>query len=207
MQNINYTDQGSGFPVVFLHGFCENHSLWDDYALQLSKNYRIICPDLPGFGKSQLPTLLSLASVAKDLHKCIEGLGIAHYAVIGHSLGGYIALELVHQFKNQIEGLGLFNSNAFPDNEEDRHKRDKAILFLQKHAVEKFIQPFTPSLFHPNNQQRLQVDIQKAIAIGCESKIETIRAYTLAMKNRQNHFSTWANFDKPALFIGGDEDS
>lgn len=208
MPTIKATIQGEGFPIILLHGFCENKSMWFPYATELTKHYQIICPDLPGFGESALPIKdITLEEVADQLAAFLSEIKVEKCVIIGHSLGGYVALAMAERHPALIQGLGLFNSTAMADNEEAKHRRNKSILFLRKHPVPKFIEPFIPSLFHSKRKDELKEEIALATSIGLQSPLEAIIAYTLAMKNRKDRFELWKSFPFQTLFIGGANDS
>ena len=208
MPTIKSTRLGTGFPVIFLHGFCETKDMWFPFVEPLAKQYEVICPDLPGYGASLLSSKsLSLDNVADELAEHLAELGITSAAVIGHSLGGYVALSLAERHPELINGLGLFHSTAYPDSEEAKHRRDKALLFLKKHPVAKFIEPFIPSLFSESRKTELADEIAKATKIGLQTPLDTITAYTLAMRERKDLFGLWCSLPYPCLFIGGVEDS
>jgi pimeloyl-ACP methyl ester carboxylesterase len=207
MSTINFIQRGEGYPVLLLHGFCESAEMWFPFANPLIEEYQIICPDLPGFGNSPLIDRLTIESVADVLVNQLETLEIEKFVIIGHSLGGYVALSIAEKYPDKIQGLGLFHSHAFADTEEDKHKRDKALLFLEKHPVQKFIEPFIPSLFYEKRKGELQEEIIKATSIGLQSPLESIRAYTTAMKSRSDRFEIWQKIENHCLFIGGMNDS
>ncbi|WP_268123241.1 alpha/beta fold hydrolase [Roseivirga pacifica] len=204
MPAINFTVKGSGFPVVFIHGFCEDHSVWNHLQETLSKNYKVYCIDLPGFGESPLPNLpFNLADIGEQVFTWAQAQGIDKAAIIGHSLGGYVALEIAKSQPGLVEGLGLINSTAFADDEEGKVKRDKALDFLEKFSMEKFIAPFTPSLFNLKRKEEHKEAIEKATALAMKTTKEAAKAYTLAMRNRPDNFELWKNLNCPTLYIGG----
>lgn len=208
MPAINYTTLGTGFPVIFIHGFCETREMWFPFVEPLAERYRVSCVDLPGYGESPLEqTQLSLEEVADQLANWFRSKGIEKAVVIGHSLGGYVALALAERHPHLIQGLGLFHSMALADDEESKHKRDKALLFLKKHPVSKFIEPFIPSLFYDQRKAELQEEIRKSTEIGLQTPLDTIIAYTLAMREREDRFEVWKNLSCPCLFIGGVNDT
>lgn len=208
MPAIKSTRSGKGFPVVFIHGFCETSAMWFPYVDSLTDTYEIICPDLPGFGDSELSTNeLTIEKVADTLVQQLQTEGIFNAVFIGHSLGGYVALALAQRHPQMIRGLGLFHSHAFADTEADKHKRDKALLFLEKHPVEKFIGPFIPSLFYESRKTELKAAINRSTEIGLQSPLETIVAYTRAMRERKDRFDVWCKLPMRTLFIGASHDS
>ena len=182
--------------------------MWFPFVNPLTHNYEIICPDLPGFGHSELESgQISLEEVADQLAAQLQAEGIDEAVFIGHSLGGYLALALAERHPNMVRGLGLFHSHALADSDEDRHKRDKAILFLEKHPVNKFIGPFIPSLFHEGRKDALQAEIARSTEIGLQSPLKAIIAYTHAMRERKDRFDLWCQLPQHTLFIGGTHDS
>ncbi len=181
--------------------------MWFPYAEPLAKDYRVICVDLPGYGESPLKkTELSLEEVADQLASWFHSEGLDKAVVIGHSLGGYVALALAERHPHLIQGLGLFHSMALADDAESKHKRDKALLFLKKHPVAKFIEPFIPSLFYDQRKTELQEEITNSTRIGLQTPLNTIIAYTLAMRERKDRFEVWKNLPCHCLFIGGVND-
>lgn len=208
MPTIKSTRLGEGFSIVFIHGFCETREMWFPFVEPLAEHYKVICPDLPGYGESPLEqSELNLEQVADQLADWFGSEGLEKSVVIGHSLGGYVALALAERHPHLIQGLGLFHSMALADDEESKHKRDKALLFLKKHPVSKFIEPFIPSLFFDQRKTELQEEIRKSTEIGLQTPLNTIIAYTLAMRERKDRFELWKQLACHCLFIGGVNDT
>ena len=111
---LNYRVVGNGYPVVFLHGFLESISMWE--YLSLSQNNQKILIDLPGHGTSDFTktTLFSMQSVAKEVKRVIDELNIQEYHLVGHSMGGYIGIELM-KIDVRCDKLILLNSNFSED--------------------------------------------------------------------------------------------
>ena len=130
-RNLTYREAGEGLPVVFLHGFCETKDLWHSYMEPLSKVCRVFALDLPGFGdNSPLTDPLTIADMAEQVYNTLINLGIEQCIMIGHSMGGYVALAFSEKFPSRLKGLGLFHSTAYPDSVEKKQARDKTIDFI-----------------------------------------------------------------------------
>ncbi|HEU5289837.1 MAG TPA: alpha/beta hydrolase [Cyclobacteriaceae bacterium] len=201
---IFYTDHGKGFPVLLIHGFCETHEIWDSFSRELSKNFRILSIDLPGFGKSKLPQeLFSIADVGAKVLQWLQELGIKSCIPIGHSLGGYVALEMVHQKPELFKAFGLFHSTAYPDAEERKLSRNKVIEFVSNHGVVPFIESFIPPLFHDSTNPH----IQPLVRLASQTHVETLIAYVKAMRDRPDRTNVLQNFDRAILIIAGEKDS
>jgi pimeloyl-ACP methyl ester carboxylesterase len=204
MGEIYYQGRGKGFPLVLIHGFCETNEIWDSFAEKLSSDFRVITPDLPGFGRSPLlDKRISITGVAAALNTWLHQIDIGQCVVIGHSLGGYVTLSMIAQEPNLITGFGLFHSTAFPDSEEKRQNRNKVFEFVNKNGVLPFVETFVPGLFH----QKDNPSIEKVYSIASKTPKETLMAYTLAMRDRPVSTSLLTTYKGECLFIGGKYDS
>jgi pimeloyl-ACP methyl ester carboxylesterase len=202
--NIFYADQGKGFPVVLLHGFCETHEVWSRFAGQLSKDFRVISVDLPGFGNSKiLKDGFSIADAAAKILVLLDELGIKQCITIGHSLGGYVTLAMVDQNENLFTGFGLFHSTAYPDNEDRKVSRNKVIDFVSKNGVAAFIETFIPPLFHDKTNPH----IPAAVKMALQTTPEALIGYAKAMRDRPDLTHVIKNFRNPVFFLGGLKDT
>lgn len=209
--NLFYTESGGdrgGTPIILIHGFCETHQVWSRFEPALSKDFRVLCPDLPGFGKSPLPAgELSLTTVAHILYDWLREQEINSCILIGHSLGGYVSLALLEEHPEIIDGIGLFNSTAYADTEEKKKTRNNVIAFVEKHGVEKYIESFVPPLFYPPNRERLQPEISELISVARKTPRESLIAYTRAMQQRKDRLQVLQHFKGPILYIAGEQDT
>lgn len=201
---IYHTDQGQGFPVILIHGFCETHEVWSRFAKVLSKDFRVINVDLPGFGKSEsLPEGFSVNDAATAVNALIADLGITSCVPIGHSLGGYVTLAMVKQKPSLFSAFGLFHSTAYADSEERKASRNKVIEFVSNHGVPPFIETFIPPLFY----NKAHPDIPFAVTMALQTRQETLIGYAKAMRDRPDLTSVIKEFNKPIIFIAGEKDT
>lgn len=208
MSKIHFTDTGKGFPIILLHGFGESSELWKFFQGHLSDQYRVIAPDLPGFGQSPLPKEnLSLSEVADTLHSWLQSLQIQECIMIGHSLGGYITLAFAQKYPDLLKGFGLFHSSAYADTDEKKENRKKTIAFIKKNGTSAFMETFIPALFYEENRSRLKPIVDQQIAIGKSTSVETLCTYLAAMASRPDHTALIQKYDKPVLMIIGENDS
>ena len=207
MGKIHYTSFGHGPVVLLLHGFCEDHNIWNNFSQKLAFYCRFLCPDLPGFGKSDpLEGSYSIDQVATRLVEWLEELDIKEFIPIGHSLGGYVTLALVEHFREKILRYGLFHSTAFADSEEKKKNRLKSIEFIKENGVERFVKLLIPSLFSEKNLDRCKDHIQTMVDRAQLLPKETVIAYTHAMKNRPDRSQLLTEEGISKLFIAGKED-
>lgn len=207
MSVIHFSEKGKGSPIVFIHGFCEIGSMWRDISMALSSKFRCIYPDLPGFGKSPIVgDQITLEEIAVLLEEWMEELGIVNPVIIGHSLGGYIALTLLELMGNQIKGIGLIHSTAYADDEEKKHSRNKTISFIKTQGVDKFVTSFVPQLFTVSTRAKFEKEMELAVAQAKETSSVGLIAYSKAMRDRKSRIAILEDFKGPKLLIAGTED-
>jgi pimeloyl-ACP methyl ester carboxylesterase len=207
MSQIHFSEFGKGQPIVFIHGFCEIGDMWEGIANALSDQFHVYYPDLPGFGMSPLEQdHVTLEEVAVMLEEWMDEQKINNPFLIGHSLGGYVALALLELMGSRIKGIGLIHSTALADDEEKKSGRNKTITFLKKQGVEKFVTAFVPQLFTPSNRDLFQKEIELAVDQAKKSTLHGLIAFTEAMRDRKSRISLLENFKGPKLMIAGTED-
>ena len=207
MPQIHFYKSGDGFPVLFLHGFCESSSFWKALSAELSDQFQIICPDLPGFGKSPLLSKdCSLNEIAEIIVDWIKTIGVNECIVIGHSMGGYISLELLRKYPDFVKGIGLFNSSAFEDQEDKKENRNKLIKFIKKQGVTPFLNTFVPSLFYPETIKDHQKIIDELRKEGKSIPPQSVMSYAAAMRDRVDSTDLLKIYHDRILLISGEFD-
>jgi pimeloyl-ACP methyl ester carboxylesterase len=208
MTRLQYTDQGSGSVVVLLHGFCESKEIWKGMSEGLSKEFRVICPDLPGFGGSILEReSVSMEYFAETVKELMDHLAIKKFTLIGHSLGGYVTLAFAESYPSMLNGFGLFHSTSYEDAPERKEARNKTYEFIKKNGVESFVTTFVPPLFFMRNRKRLAQEIEAVIKMAAKSSEKGVLATILAMRDRKQRVSVLKESKVPVLFIIGKEDT
>lgn len=204
---IHFFEKGQGQSIVLIHGFCEISEMWIDFAEELSTDFRVICPDLPGFGKSPINSdQTTLEEIAVQLENWMHENEISDPIVIGHSLGGYLTLTLLELMGNRLKGVGLFHSTAFPDDQEKKEMRDRTVIFLMKYGVDMFVTSFVPQLFSEARREELETQIALAVGQARKSSLEGLIAFTRAMRDRKDRIEILEHFQGPKLLIAGTED-
>lgn len=149
---IFYSENGKGNAVILLHGFLANSTMWNPFISQFSKKNKIICIDLLGHGETAcLGYIHTLEVMANAVAAVLKHLKIKRFKIIGHSLGGYVALALTEKNPDAITGLCLMNSTAKADTPERILIRNKAIVAV-KVNYKKVIRLSISNLFRPKNQ-------------------------------------------------------
>jgi pimeloyl-ACP methyl ester carboxylesterase len=203
MTTLFFQETGSGKPVLLIHGFPFHHKIWDDYTGRLSDDFRVICIDLPGFGESAaLKSPFTLEPVAETLLDFLQEKNIQEVNLIGHSLGGYVALAMVKKNPDIFSSLIMFHSTAYADSVEKRASRSKVVEFVKKNGALPFSSGFIPPLFaNPTHPA-----IEKVKQIASDATAEAVISYTLAMRDRPDQIKTLENFKNPTLFLAGEKD-
>src|SRR5512133_3839444 len=125
--DLYYEEHGQGTPVIFLHGFPFDHTIWKPIVPLLKNEARLILPDLRGFGKSPVPDgVYTMRLQAEDIKQLMDKLAIEQAVLVGHSMGGYVALSFAQAYPSRLLGLGLVATQASADNPERRQSRYKA---------------------------------------------------------------------------------
>lgn len=207
---LSYTDEGAGHCIVLLHGFCGSREYWKKIISDLSKKHRVLGVDLRGHGHSSTSSTAKdeyqIEQMADDIAKLITVLEAEKATIIGHSLGGYVALAFAERFPEMLHSFALIHSTALPDDEAGKTNRVKGMERIEKEGIEPFVQDLIPKLFAPQNLERFDGDIQFAKQIGNKtSKYGAIGALQ-AMKNRGDRRKVLQNPDLPILLIAGRND-
>ncbi len=179
---LNFTSQGAGKVVVFLHGYMESKSMWNYFDFPL--NFHALFIDLPGHGQSDLnwKEEPAMDQMADDVMSLLTHLNIENFSIVGHSMGGYVALSMLKKSAS-VEKVILLNSNFWEDSPSKKKDRVRIadIVFTHKNQL---IREMLPNLFFDRNQFTVQIDdlIQEASMMSPEA----IAYAALAMRNREN---------------------
>ncbi len=203
---IHFSSKGNGNTVVLLHGFLENSNMWHTISDVLSKKNRVICIDLLGHGETEnhgyIHTMEDQAEMVKAV---LDSLRLRKYILIGHSMGGYVALAFANLYAKNIKGLCLMNSTALPDSEEKKINRDRAIVAVkQNHKT--FVRIAIPMLFSEENRKLYTSEINQITKEALQISPQGIIAALEGMKIRKNNTSIYKKASFPVQLIIGKQD-
>lgn len=205
---LSYTVHGKGDPIVLLHGFPLDGSLWDKVVPPLAKDYMLIVPDMPGSGDSTFAgEELSIEEMAEAAKLILDEEHIQSAIVTGHSMGGYVALAFAELYPRQLKGLGLIHSFAKADTEEKKEQRRKSIELFKKGGKEAFIRQMIPALFSPASKDRCSEDIKVLTESALLTDNKSLIAFYNAMINRPDRSATLRNSEGPVLWVIGADDT
>lgn len=206
-KSIYYTDAGTGPCIVLLHGFTETSKMWTRFARELSKSFRVVTIDLPGFGKSECVADVHTMDLFADVvFQVLRKCGIRRCMMAGHSMGGFVTLAFAKKHPEMLKGISLFHSHPYADSEETKRNRERTVKVLRESHVS-FITQFIPSLFAPDSVPRFSKEIEGLMREAEKSSPESLIASTEGMKLRPDSAEFLKNTDLPVLFIVGMLDS
>jgi pimeloyl-ACP methyl ester carboxylesterase len=211
IDELAYYDQGKGEQAILLiHGFGEDHAIWKNQIEFLSTHYRVIAPNLPGvqckplaLHHSQVPNIRMYVEV---LHELMHHLHIEQYFIVGHSMGGYIGLSFADYYVNHVQGLLLFHSTTYEDNEAKKTSRMKVAEFIQEWGVSKYLETATPNLFGDAFKKTNPGVIQNVIESGSGISQEAMIQFVFAMRNRKAMTHLLKQHTIPVWMIVGEAD-
>jgi pimeloyl-ACP methyl ester carboxylesterase len=183
---ISFTDDGKGTTVVLLHGFLENKTMWDKYVSALSKNHRIITIDLLGHGETEcLGYVHTMEDQADMIFAVLISLRIRKIVLVGHSMGGYVALAFAELYPDYVKGLFLLNSTSRADSDERKINRDRAIKAVKQNHTN-FVRISITNLFSEDNREVLKKEIEKVKLQALKTPLQGIVASLEGMKIRKD---------------------
>lgn len=207
---IAFRDSQSGnTTLVLLHGFMESSEIWGSFEHLLTENYRVVTIDLPGHGQTrQFAADFSMLHMAQAVAAVTQGLRLEKFHLIGHSMGGYVALEFLKQFPEKLHTLTLLHSSPFADNELKKAGRDATIMRLKNGRKNQIISEHFPNVFAPDNREKFNQIINAA----CEQATANMSANSiisslLAMKHRQDYNHLLSQTNVPLIYIQGLKDN
>jgi pimeloyl-ACP methyl ester carboxylesterase len=202
-----YKVEGKGKAIMLVHGFIEEGSMWDGMVEGLRKNYKLIVPDLPGFGKSELlEKEVSMEFYADFLFGILKHEKISEVIMLGHSMGGYATLSFAEQYGNMLMGFGLINSHCFEDTATKKENRKKGIEFIKRNGTQFFIRELYYSIFNKNFADKHKKLIDGLIEKARKYTPEAVMQANAAMMNRQDKSRVLRESKVPVLFVNGVED-
>ncbi len=207
---INYYISNNNEPAVMLiHGFGEDGTIWENQIAALQNKFRLIIPDIPGSGHSDYMKISGISFLdryAETLYQILLTEKLAPVTLIGHSMGGYIALAFLRLYKEYTHGVGFVHSSIFADSEERKGMRKKGISFIQRLGAHQFLKQSIPNLFASDFAVSHPEVIEKLVQKSWQFTADTLIQYYKAMIERPDSCEMIRNYRKPVLFIIGEED-
>ncbi len=205
---MEYEDQGLGLPVLFIHGYPFDHTLWDRQIKGLQNEARLLAPDLRGFGGSD-PVLgtYKMELLAQDCHEFLNYIAVKQPVLVaGLSMGGYVAFAFYRMYPERVAGLLLAATRATPDTDEGKTARTRNVELAMEAGAPAIAEAMLPKLMSPKTYDRQPglVDSVREMMEG--ASVEGIVGALLGMRDRPDSTPTLAQINVPTLVIHGADD-
>ncbi|MFD1141691.1 alpha/beta fold hydrolase [Larkinella insperata] len=187
--------------IVLIHGHGVNASIWDGVYDNLSADFSIVKPDFSAHTGHE-----SIDAYAEEVFSQLQTSQIQSSVLIGHSMGGYIALAFAEQHPEMVKGLVLINSTAFADDEAKKQSRQKAIETMEQNGAGAFIEQTVPKMFGESYTQSQSEGVKKQVEVFSALPAEALIAGVKAMASRQDRTHVLKEASFPVLLIAGQED-
>ena len=203
---IGYTDEGRGVPLLFVHGFPLSRGAWQKQIDALRSSYRVIAPDLRGFGESEARTgPVTMAQYTDDLHALLQQLKSGPVVLIGHSMGGYVSFAFLRQYPKMVHGLVLVGTKAAKDTPEAAAGRRATAEKVQANGIEVVIEAMAPKMLAADNHDRAMAEQVRGLMTP--SKPAGVIGALLGMAERPDVTAELACISVPTLVITGADDT
>jgi pimeloyl-ACP methyl ester carboxylesterase len=199
---IAYQRLGEGSPLVLLHGYPLDHTIWEEVVPLLKDKFDLILPDLRGFGQSDLvEEQYTTAEMAADVAALLDELGIENTHIAGHSMGGYVALDFVRNHSKRVLGLGLVSSQAVADTAERKQGRYATAEEIMRTGAEPVAEGMSPKL---TSDERVQAFARGLIA---QQRPAGLANALKAMAERSDSTPAVPTFKFPVVLVHGTADA
>jgi pimeloyl-ACP methyl ester carboxylesterase len=209
VSNLHYEDQGAGMALVLLHGFPLDHRIWAPQLADVSLRARVLTPDLPGFGAS--PPLAAdkptMDAYARAVLAWADGIGLRHFILAGHSMGGYIALALARLAPKRLDGLILVSTRAGADSAAARENRAKLAAAIKEQGARATVDAMLPKLLAPATADQLSSVYDQVKAIMLAQPPAGLVPAVRAMAARPDSTSDLEDLTLPLLILHGAADA
>jgi pimeloyl-ACP methyl ester carboxylesterase len=194
-------------PIIFIHGFPYDHSMWDKQIEEFSKDYFCVSYDIRGLGSSPAGDgQFTMEMFVDDLEKIINELNLNRPILCGLSMGGYISLRAVERMENKLRALILCDTKSVADDNEGKLKRAAAIKQINGGNFENFIDAFVLNCFGDEFIKKNKSDFDTVVNRSKKSSPVGVKGSLLAMAGRTDTTHNLTKISIPTLIICGDED-
>lgn len=204
--DIHYSVEGSGNPLVLLHGFLESKKIWQDLSARESRNRQVICIDLPGHGESGcFAQVHTMEDMAEAVYSVLQELKISKADFVGHSMGGYVALAFLEKYPYTVRKLVLLNSTPAADSPERKENRERAVEVVRKNK-DAFVSMAISNLLTPENNKKFRTQIQALKEEAKNFSAEGITAALKGMKIRTDRIALLREYSGEKFILAGEQD-
>jgi pimeloyl-ACP methyl ester carboxylesterase len=210
--NMFVEEQGTGQPVLFIHGFPFDHTIWSRTCNALSTDLRVIAPDLRGLGNSELPNswnVTPMEQFADDLHVLLRTLGVSEKVILcGLSMGGYIVMQYAQKYATELAGIVLCSTKTVADSPAVAETRRKQAAGLKNGTLElhEIADTMIPKLFAEKTFKNKPKIVQELRTVIESNNPHGVAAAALGMAERSDTTKLLNELNIPVLVVCGSED-
>lgn len=206
---LAYLDCGSGLPVILVHGFPLDHTMWNAQIDAFAEHHRLIVPDLRGFGKSGVTEgAVAMEQLADDLAVLLDGIGVNEPVVLcGLSMGGYVAFAFARKYASRLRGLILCDTRSAADTPDKADSRRAMAARVLHDGVASLVEQMMPSLFAKGAMETRAKTIESLRAAMLDGDPRGMAAAAIGMADRPDMTATLTEIDCPAMVICGNQDA
>lgn len=207
-REIWYSDTGKGETIVLLHGYLESSAVWNGFAEKLSREFRVICADLPGHGLSEaFGKIQSMELMSGVIRELLDKLGLKRVFLAGHSLGGYVTLAFLEFFPEYLSGYCLFHSHPMADSSAAIEKRTREIAIVEAGKKALMYPDNVEKMFASENIGLFHSMIERSKRIAADISAEGIIGVLNGMIERPSRVSIMEEGKVPCLWLLGAMDN
>ncbi len=202
---LNYTERGEGMPLVLIHGFPFDHTIWSRQLEEVGDSVRVLAPDLPGFGQSRALEggEATMDDYADRLAQWAQEVGLGRFVLVGHSMGGYVAFAFLRRHADMIAGLGLVCTRSGPDSEQGKKGRYEMADNVRERGPQAVVDAMLPRLLSDETREKNPQIVAQLKEIMLRQSKEGIIAALQAMATRPNSSPLLETIEVPTLVVGG----
>lgn len=206
---IHYREEGRGNSqtLVLLHGFLQSLDVWSPFMLSYMHSMHVVAIDLPGHGFSDnLGNVNSMEDMADAVNAVLDELEVDHCVMVGHSMGGYVALAYADRYLYRLKGLALLHAHALPDTQEHRERRQQVCHQVEVNRAG-YILNFVPSLFYDSLRSDIAQEVKDLQDLCLNTQNAGIIAAQIGMARRPSRIDLLSKIQVPVLSVFGKQDN
>jgi pimeloyl-ACP methyl ester carboxylesterase len=206
--SVFFEGSSSNKPIIFIHGFPYDHTMWKTQIDELSRNYFCVAYDIRGLGESPAGDgQFTMEQFVDDLEIIVNELKLEKPVICGLSMGGYIALRALERMQDKFTAVILCDTRPEADNNEGKLKRAAAIKRINLEGLTPFTYDFIRNCFADEFKNNKQSELKKIIEKSSEFNSIGVKGCLLAMLSRTDTTQNLSNIKIPTLVICGEKDS
>ena len=204
---LAYNDQGTGLPIVFLHAFPLNRTMWAEQVKALSSQFRAITIDLRGHGESDTPLWhYTLDQAADDVIGLLDHLSIRQAVFVGLSMGGYVLFALYRKYADRVQGLVLADTRAQADTAEGKEARFQMAQIAYKNGPSAIADIMLPKLLSPATIQTRPELVRRVRTMIEGTQVSGIAGDLMALAERPDSIALLNQITCPTQIVVGEQD-